>query len=287
RYFLAGIQQMNCSTIDYLSGEEYSPDPNDSTMAIPFNFLKVLSQTLNLKNDLFSGLLILAGIVIYISTFKAEVGNKLRPKSSFQGPMFKYEYGFSFLFAVTSLMMCEIVGTFSIFLYIRAHQIEWKKEFEKQQFLEYLPTPTIVPSEPPPPIIYCKKHGGRGRRYSRTKELSRDASPIHMVKTSRTSSLTVPGASIPYSDSMRDLTFFNFPTSAFSRENTCNTVSTAVDINRDYSHEFSPRRDSIYKAEYPPPIPEQEFLTNEYTRDYHLPRLEITSHESLRRTTPV
>ncbi|RWS08014.1 voltage-dependent calcium channel gamma-5 subunit-like protein, partial [Dinothrombium tinctorium] len=243
---------MNCSTIDYLSGEEYSPDPNDSTMAIPC-------------------LLILAGIVIYISTFKAEVGNKLRPKSSFQGPMFKYEY----------------VGTFSIFLYIRAHQIEWKKEFEKQQFLEYLPTPTIVPSEPPPPIIYCKKHGGRGRRYSRTKELSRDASPIHMVKTSRTSSLTVPGASIPYSDSMRDLTFFNFPTSAFSRENTCNTVSTAVDINRDYSHEFSPRRDSIYKAEYPPPIPEQEFLTNEYTRDYHLPRLEITSHESLRRTTPV
>ena len=29
--------------------------------------------------------MILAGMVIYISTFKAEVGNKLRPKSSFQG----------------------------------------------------------------------------------------------------------------------------------------------------------------------------------------------------------
>ncbi|RWS26803.1 voltage-dependent calcium channel gamma-5 subunit-like protein [Leptotrombidium deliense] len=261
---------MNCSKIDYLSGEEYSPDPNDSTMAIPC-------------------LLILAGIVIYISTFKAEVGNKLRPKSSFQGPMFRYNYGFSFLFAVTSLMMCEVVGTFSIFLYIRVHQLEWKKEFEKQQYIEYLPTPTLPANDPPPPIIYCKKHGGRGRRYSRTKELSRDASPIHIGKSSRTPSLTVPGTSIPLSDSMRDLTYFNFPSTAFSRETTCNTVSTAVDINRDYSREFSPRRESLYRTEYPPPIREHEFMNNEYSNDYsseYLPRSDL-SRDSLRRTTPV
>lgn len=31
-----------------------------------------------------SGLMILVGMVIYISTFKAEVGAKLRPKSTFQ-----------------------------------------------------------------------------------------------------------------------------------------------------------------------------------------------------------
>ncbi|UYV60532.1 CACNG7 [Cordylochernes scorpioides] len=119
------------------------------------------------------GLFILAGIVIYISTFKAEVGNKLRPKSSFQGPMFKYQYGFSFLLAVASLMLCELAGTFAVFLYIRWYQLEARRRREE--------------------LRRCRKHP-RG--------------------------------------SLQDIAFL-----PFSRDTTCNTVST--DITRNHSREFS------------------------------------------------
>jgi hypothetical protein len=33
--FAAGEHEMQCFNIDYYPREEYSPDPNDSTMAIP------------------------------------------------------------------------------------------------------------------------------------------------------------------------------------------------------------------------------------------------------------
>lgn len=198
--------------------------------------------------------MVLLGIVIYISTFKAEVGNKLRPKSSFQGPMFDYTYGYSFMFAVASLILCELAGTFAIFLYIRQYQLEWKKEAENQQYIpacqiEYLPAPVAPPIDP---TIYCKRHG-RGRRYSRTQVFSRDASPCPpSLKTSRHDSLTVP-TGLPLSESMRDLTYYNIP--PFSRETTCNTVSTAVDLNRDFYRDLSPRREvysSIREREYSP-----------------------------------
>jgi len=202
-------------------------------------------------------------MVIYISTFKAEVGNKLRPKSSFQGPMFKYRYGYSFLFAVCGLMLCELAGTFSIFLYIRQHQFKYKIEVGREQFVYYMPAPNASDA-----VAYCKRHGTRGRRYSRTRELSRETSPCPVpMKTSRHGSLNVPNMTI--SESMRDLTYFNFP--PFSRETTCNTVSTSVDINREFSHEFSPRKDIVIR---------------DYSREYSVPRKEF-SFETLRRTTPV
>jgi hypothetical protein len=208
-------------------------------------------------------------MVIYISTFKAEVGNKLRPKSSFQGPMFKYRYGYSFLFAVCGLMLCELAGTFAIFLYIRQQQFKYKIETEREQFIEYTPS-SITPLESNA-VVYCKRHGSRGRRYSRTRELSRETSPCPLpIKTSRHGSLNVPNMTL--SDSMRDLTYFNFP--PFSRETTCNTVSTSVDINREFSHEFSPRKDIVIRD-----------YGREYSREFG-PRKEF-SFETLRRTTPV
>lgn len=38
----------------------------------------------DIKSVSLSGLLMLVGMVMYISVFKAEVGSKLRPRSSFQ-----------------------------------------------------------------------------------------------------------------------------------------------------------------------------------------------------------
>ena len=215
------------------------------------------------------GLIILAGMVIYISTFKAEVGNKLRPKSSFQGPMFKYRYGYSFLFAVCGLILSELAGTFAIFLYIRLHQYKYKIEYEREHFIDFLPPP--IPSSESNAMQYCKRHGSRGRRYSRTRELSRETSPCPQpIKTSRHGSLNVPNMpNMTISDSMRDLTYFNFP--PFSRETTCNTVSTSVDIMRDYSHEFSPVRKDYFFRDYPRELP--------HRKEYPM--------ETLRRTTPV
>ncbi|PBC29344.1 stargazin related protein STG-1 [Apis cerana cerana] len=169
RYVVAYVKlgsrmEYECSRIDYFPNEEYSPDPSDSTMAIPcesnswteyafpgknvghygpiHNLCSVLLNTtfksLYLGNRLryqdktknavtksamfffaatsllvvaevcyftahvthprhrlcvfvagvvfiVSGLLMLVGMVMYISVFKAEVGSKLRPRSSFQG----------------------------------------------------------------------------------------------------------------------------------------------------------------------------------------------------------
>ncbi|XP_067118741.1 voltage-dependent calcium channel gamma-5 subunit-like [Centruroides vittatus] len=243
--------EVHCINIDYFPKEEYSPDPNDSTMAIPYavkraaifilvsTFILIIGEILCFFGHLLrrrwvltfasgiafilSGLLILMGMVIYISTFKAEVGNKLRPKSSFQGPMFKYSYGFSFLLAVVGLMMCELAGTFAIFLYIQKYEEEIKKKAERQKYADFLPQgEDHVP---------CRRH--RGRKNSRAREMSREASPC--PSTSRGRRPTNTG--IALSESMRDLAYCNFP--PFSRDTTCNTVSTTADINREYSRDFS------------------------------------------------
>ncbi|CAG2104331.1 unnamed protein product [Medioppia subpectinata] len=317
---------MHCFVIDYFSNEEYSPDPNDSTNALPYAAKRaavfiMISCVILLIGQLLcflghvctrrrvftfaagiafiiAGLLILAGMVIYISTFKAEVGNKLRPKSSFQGPMFKYRYGYSFLFAVSGLILCEIAGTVAIFLYIRLHQFKYKIEYEREQFVmvdDYLPTPTAPPGltttgaavavgEGPNSMAYCKRHGSRGRRYSRTRELSRETSPCcpptsahyQLKSSSRHGSLNVPNTLMPtLSDSMRDLTYFNFP--PFSRETTCNTVSTSADIMRDFSREFMTPQPHHRK--------DNMVSTLDYPREL-MPRKEF-SLETLRRTTPV
>jgi len=215
--------------------------------------------------------MILSGMVIYISTFKAEVGNKLRPKSTFQDPMFTYSYGYSFLFAVVTLILSELAGTFAIFLYIKLHQLEYKKETDKLQYVDYLQA-----TDPPDQqSFFCKRHGSsRARRYSRTRELSRDVSPCPVsIRTSRQGSLNVPNAPLN-AESMRDSTYFNYP--PFSRETTCNTVSTSADINREFSRE-------IVIKELNPPLP--PIMPRDHPREFS-PRREF-SYDTLRRTTPV
>ncbi|XP_061940212.1 uncharacterized protein LOC108003152 isoform X2 [Apis cerana] len=111
---ISSRMEYECSRIDYFPNEEYSPDPSDSTMAIPYAVTKsamfffaatsllvvaeVCYFTAHVTHPrhrlcvfvagvvfIVSGLLMLVGMVMYISVFKAEVGSKLRPRSSFQG----------------------------------------------------------------------------------------------------------------------------------------------------------------------------------------------------------
>ncbi|XP_013781412.2 voltage-dependent calcium channel gamma-5 subunit-like isoform X2 [Limulus polyphemus] len=247
-----GKNNMRCFDIDYFPKEDYSPDPNDSTMAIPYamkraaTFLFMSSIALLIGEMLcfcghmirrrriltfaagvafiLSGLLVLMGVVIYISSFKAEVGNKLQPKSSFQGPIFKYRYGYTFAFTIASILICELSGTFSLYLYIQWYKLDSKKYVERLKYEEFLQSGEDH--------IPCRRHP-RGPRNSRTRDTSREASPC--PSTSRGRRNTNPG--IPLSESMKDLAYYNFP--PFSRDTTCYTVSTTADINREYSREFS------------------------------------------------
>lgn len=212
--------------------------------------------------------MILVGMVIYISTFKAEVGSKLRPKSSFQEPLFTYSYGYSFLLAVTGLMSCELAGTFSIFLCIHRYQQQLKKKLERHKPVDHLPGCRRY-NQPLSSSSSSTRHHhhrtGSGHQHhtsssSPSCSMSRSAGPSRRGRGVGTGSepglVFEPSASppppprhvlgrrasppphLPMSESMRDLSYYNFP--PFSRDTTCNTVSTTADnLTREYSREFS------------------------------------------------
>ncbi|XP_073835741.1 stargazin-like protein [Musca autumnalis] len=141
-----GVETYNCVKIDYFSKEGYQPDPHDSASAIPYtvtkscpfflasgivlllSFIVFLIPTCSHQNNLYyfsagimfivSGLLMLIGLIAYISILKAEIGSKLRPRSSLQPPMFKVTYGQSFFLFVFGFIATEFVGLLNIFLYI-------------------------------------------------------------------------------------------------------------------------------------------------------------------------
>ena len=75
----------------------------------------------------YQGLIILMGLIVYISTFKAEVGPKLRSRfvlhdrykckqcrSELDPPKFKYKYGYSFHILIASFLFSEVAGRSSI-----------------------------------------------------------------------------------------------------------------------------------------------------------------------------
>ncbi|KAF7489011.1 Voltage-dependent calcium channel gamma-5 subunit [Sarcoptes scabiei] len=156
--------RMHCFRIDYFSQEEYIPDQNDSTMAMPYSMkqaaiyiwistiLLALGQSIYFFSQIcrgkqiyilisgipfiLSGLFILTGIVVYISTFKNEIGNKLRPLSQFQDALFDYRYGYSFLFLVASILLSELSGTLTIFLYVSQKHFQILIDMERDEVLK-------------------------------------------------------------------------------------------------------------------------------------------------------
>ncbi|XP_053948447.1 uncharacterized protein LOC128856991 [Anastrepha ludens] len=148
---LQGVETYNCIKIDYFPKEGYQPDPHDSTPAIPYtvtkscpfflasgvflliSFIVFLVPTCSHQNNLYyfsagimfivSGLLMLIGLIAYISILKAEIGSKLRSRSSLQPPLFKVTYGQSFFLFVIGFITTEFVGLLNIFLYISLQEI--------------------------------------------------------------------------------------------------------------------------------------------------------------------
>lgn len=58
---------------------------------------------------LMTGLLLLLGLVVYVSVFTAEIGSKLRPSSTLQPALFTYTYGYSFHLVVTGFLAGEVI----------------------------------------------------------------------------------------------------------------------------------------------------------------------------------
>ncbi|XP_050088105.1 uncharacterized protein LOC126572657 [Anopheles aquasalis] len=152
--------EFQCSSIDYFPSEGYSPDPNDSTNAIPYTvthsspFFLASNGVLIVSYGLFlvaicstkhkicyfasgvlfiiSGLLMLIGLIMYISILKAEIGSKLRPRSSLQAPQFTFRYGQSFLLYVFGFIITELSGILNVLIYSNVQQQQ-----QHQQQLEH------------------------------------------------------------------------------------------------------------------------------------------------------
>lgn len=74
-----------------------------------------------IQENFSTGLLMLIGLILYISIFKAEVGSKLRPKSSLQPAVFSYRYGYSFILYIVGILLVFCSGILNVFLYTGFH----------------------------------------------------------------------------------------------------------------------------------------------------------------------
>ncbi|CAO1388965.1 unnamed protein product [Diamesa tonsa] len=148
----------NCTTIDYFSTEKYQPDPtdsdNESTNVIPYTItlssplliisfiillisyllflLAICSSQKDNKYQIYfvsgigfiiAGLLMLSGLIMFISIFKSEVHHKLRRNSTLEAPLFSFKYGTSFLLYVIGFICTEFSGIGLISLFNRLQKI--------------------------------------------------------------------------------------------------------------------------------------------------------------------
>ncbi|XP_048482707.1 uncharacterized protein LOC105389272 isoform X3 [Plutella xylostella] len=79
-----------------------------------------------------SGLIMLTGIVMYISVFKSQVGHKLRYMTVFDMPLMSYSYGYSFGLYLSGFVAAELAGTSAIFLFLQWYQKDWITELTEK-----------------------------------------------------------------------------------------------------------------------------------------------------------
>ncbi|XP_050671051.1 uncharacterized protein LOC126969567 [Leptidea sinapis] len=155
-----GSKEYRCLDIPYFPLSQYQPDNSDSTTAIPYIvkrsaiplLLAVFTQGVGalccilghcvkgrrlytfIAGVLFiiSGLIMLTGIVMYISVFKSQLGHKLRYMTFFDTPRMSYSYGYSFGLYVGGFIAAELAGTSAIYLFIQWYQKDWITELSEK-----------------------------------------------------------------------------------------------------------------------------------------------------------
>ncbi|XP_063534053.1 voltage-dependent calcium channel gamma-3 subunit [Cydia strobilella] len=154
-----GSTVFRCVDIPYFPLSQHGPDPIDSTNAIPYVvtrsaaplLLAVLTQAFGalccvlghcvkgrrlctfIAGVLFiiSGLIMLTGIVMYISVFKSQVNHKLY-YTVFATPRMSYSYGYSFGLYISGFIAVELAGTSAIFLFLQWYQKDWITELTEK-----------------------------------------------------------------------------------------------------------------------------------------------------------
>ncbi|KAH1015910.1 hypothetical protein HUJ04_007221 [Dendroctonus ponderosae] len=342
-----GEDEYACKRIDYFA-QDYSPDLKDSTLVIPYVVSKaaiffllagsimiaafmccMLGQCVRYRGIytfisgllfIFTGLIMLLGLIVYISVFKAEVGSKLRPQSQIRPPLFEYRYGYSFLLYAFGLSSVNLTGTGCIFLFIYRVRYHWRRkqidELRKGNRAPSIPNlhRTI---EPPMPVEYpCRRHPYYYVNSNSTVTFPRSPARnmYHMSPKDSTheSPCTLHRSRFHQSTpSLKDVSasFYDFPPPptisyqfderftnrerGLSRDvtlNTVNTVSTTADVNLDDLPE-------PYFDDYSPSLP-QEFVTFDLDQPLPIRAQSIVSISSrggsrktfendARRTTPV
>ncbi|KAJ3646406.1 hypothetical protein Zmor_023995 [Zophobas morio] len=104
------------------------------------------------------GLVMLFGLIMYISIFKAEIGSKLRPQSQLQPPAFYYWYGYSFLLYVSGLVTTQLAGISSIFLFIYKVQYEWQRKHLEDMKRGKARNPITFTHYDPSMFYPCRRH---------------------------------------------------------------------------------------------------------------------------------
>ncbi|XP_021192321.3 voltage-dependent calcium channel gamma-4 subunit isoform X1 [Helicoverpa armigera] len=155
-----GSTVFRCLDIPYFPLSQWQPDPSDSTNAIPYVvtrsaaplLLAVFTQAVGalccvlghcvkgrrlctfIAGVLFiiSGLIMLTGIVMYISVFKSQVNHKLRYMAYFDTPRMSYSYGYSFGLYISGFVAAELAGTSAIFLFLQWYQKDWITELTEK-----------------------------------------------------------------------------------------------------------------------------------------------------------
>ncbi|CAL8142522.1 unnamed protein product [Orchesella dallaii] len=152
-------ENMDCMTIEYFRRERYLSDPNDSTNAIAlcvtsagpifisasallviavvsaaFGYQRHWRVAIFVAGSIFivAGLILLIGLVVYLSVLQSEIGPKLRPRNSVEKPLFSYFYGYSFVMVVVGFLATELTGIFAIFFYMYWHQKDWAEKALKE-----------------------------------------------------------------------------------------------------------------------------------------------------------
>ncbi|XP_066137705.1 uncharacterized protein stg1 [Euwallacea fornicatus] len=345
-----GENKFQCKRIDYFAQEDYSPDLKDSTLVIPYVVSKagvfflvascmmiaaficcILGQCVKYRGIytfisgllfIFTGLIMLLGLIVYISVFKAEVGSKLRPQSQIRPPLLEYEYGYSFLLYIVGLFSTKLSGIGCVFLFMYRVRYHWKRKVYDELKKGNRP-PSIVNLhriiDVPLPTDYpCKRHpyyyiNSNSLTFPRSparntyppppppKEIVHHESPCSLHRSrfhQSTPSLKEVSTSFydfpppPPTISYQFDEHFSNRERALSRDVTVNTMSTTADVNLDELPE-------PYFDEYSPSLP-QEFVTFDLDQPLPIRAQSIVSISSrgggrknyendgtLRRTTPV
>lgn len=269
-----------------------------------------------------SGLVMLFGLIMYISVFKAEVGYKLRPRSQLQPPAFTYSYGYSFLLYVCGFIGTQVAGISAIFLFINKAQYEYRaKHLEDLRRGKLRPTTSNInylPLEHAAAYYPCQRHPqsyvntnsihvptnypspAHQRRYFFSKEpIPESPCSLHRARADAAAKDAAfydfpPPPTISYQFDERASYARADTMRSFPRDVTTHTVSTTADV----IDEFPP--DHHQFDDYSPGVQhEHEFVTFDLDQPLPLRATQSTisinsrngrkdyANDTLRRTTPV